>query len=154
MSFRLLDVYLAVGLRVVGTKIDLRKSIIISDIRSFFEEGDVSVKMIYSVILKCGNDISSEDFCKLYILLGLTKFILPTRMSLVHDGLFNIIDDLDKLGMYNWGGERGLVYDVLVDSLCSTSKWMTQESMSSIHVDGCIYLLQVIWNIIHIGKCL
>jgi len=99
------------------------------------------VEMIYSVILKRGNNISSKDFCKLYILLGLSEFILPTRMGLVHDGLFNIVDDLDKLGMYNW---RGLVYDVLVDSLCSASKWMTSKSMSSIHLDGCVYLLQVI----------
>ena len=80
------------------------------------------MEMIYSVILKRGNDISLEDFCKLYILLGLSEFILPTIMSLVHDGLFNIVNDLDKLGMYNWGG---LVYDILVDSLCLTSKWMT-----------------------------
>jgi len=97
----LLDVCLVVGLRVAGIKIDLKKSRIISDIRSLFEEGDVSVEMIYSVILKHGNDISSEVFCKLYILLGLSEFILPIRMSLVHDGLFNIVDDLDKLGLYN-----------------------------------------------------
>jgi len=103
VSFRLLDMCLVVGLRVVGTKIDLSKSKIISNISSYFEQGDVSVEMIYFVILKRGNNISLEDFCKLYILLGLSEFILPTRMGLVHDGLFNIVDDLDKLGMYNWG---------------------------------------------------
>jgi len=93
--------------------------------------------MIYSVILKLGNEISSEDFCKLYILLGLSEFILPTRLGLVHDGLFNL-DDLDKLDMYNCGG---LVYEILVDSLCSASKSITQGNMSYIHVDGCVYLL-------------
>ena len=36
------------------------------------------------------------------------------------------------------------MYEILVDSLCSVSNWMTEESMSSIHVDGCVYLLQVI----------
>jgi len=43
VSFSLLDVCLAVGLRVAGTKIDLRKNRIISRTMSFFEEGDVSV---------------------------------------------------------------------------------------------------------------
>ena len=61
------------------------------------------MEMIYFVILKLGNDISLEDFCKLYILLGWSEFILPTRLSLVHDGLFNLVDDLDKLDTYNWG---------------------------------------------------
>ena len=135
-----LDVCLGVALRVTGTKIDLRKTRIIYRIRSFFEEGDVTLEMIYSEILKCDNGISSEDFCKLYILLGLSKKTLPTEMGLVHDGLFNIVDDLDKLGTYNWGG---LVYRILVDSLCSASKRMTQKSMSFIHLDGCVYLLQV-----------
>ncbi|ESW21830.1 hypothetical protein PHAVU_005G102400 [Phaseolus vulgaris] len=36
-------------------------------------------------------------------LLSLSEFILPTRLGLVHDGLFNLVDDLDKLDMYNWG---------------------------------------------------
>jgi len=36
VSFSLLDVCLGIGLRVVGTKIYLRKTIIISRIRSFF----------------------------------------------------------------------------------------------------------------------
>ncbi|KAK8470028.1 hypothetical protein PHAVU_004G040500, partial [Phaseolus vulgaris] len=102
--------------------------------------------MIYSVILKLGNDISSEDFCKLYVLLGLLEFILPTRLGLVHDGLFNLVDDLDKLDMYNWGG---LVYEILVDSLCSASKWITWGNMSYIHVDGCVYLLQI-WAMEHL----
>ena len=78
MSFSLVDVCLGVG----GRKIDLRKSSIISHIRSFFEEGHVTVEMIYSVILKLGNDISSEDFCKLYVLLGFSEFILPTSCLL------------------------------------------------------------------------
>ncbi|XP_068475091.1 uncharacterized protein [Phaseolus vulgaris] len=137
---------LSVGLRVGGRKIDLRKSSIISHIRSFFEEGHVIVEMIYSVILKLGNDISSEDFCKLYVLLGLSEFILPTRLGLVHDGLFNLVDDLDKLDMYNCGG---LVCEILVDSLCSASKWITRGNMSYIHVDGCVYLLQI-WAMEHL----
>ncbi|XP_068504404.1 uncharacterized protein [Phaseolus vulgaris] len=146
VSFSLVDVCLGVGLRVGGRKIDLRKSSIISHIRSFFEEGHVTVEMIYSVILKLGNDISLEDFCKLYVLLGLSEFILPTRLGLVHYGLFNLVDDLDKLDMYNWGG---LVYEILVDSLCSASKWITRGNMSYIHVDGCVYLLQI-WTMEHL----
>ena len=69
------------------------------------------MEMIYSEILKRDNDIL-EDFCKLYILLGLSKFFLPTRMGLVHDGMFHIVNDLDKLGTYNSGG---LVYEILDD---------------------------------------
>jgi len=85
----------------VGTKIYLRKTRTISRIRSSFEEADVTVEMIYSEILKRDNDICLEDFCKLYILLGLSEFLLPTRMGLVHHGLFTIVDDLEKLGTYN-----------------------------------------------------
>nr|XP_007158034.1 hypothetical protein PHAVU_002G118600g [Phaseolus vulgaris]ESW30028.1 hypothetical protein PHAVU_002G118600g [Phaseolus vulgaris] len=134
VPFSLLDVCLGIGLRVVGDKFDLEKIENNCKSRSFFKSSHVTVKMIYDEIVKRRNECSIDDFCRLYILLGMSEFLFPSRMGLVPGGLFRVVDDLGELGRFNWGG---LVYDFLVQSLCSASMCMRRKTNATyIHVRG------------------
>jgi len=82
--------------------------------------------MIYDEIVKRHNECSIDDFCRLYILLGMSEFLFPSRMGLVLGGLFRVVDDLGEFGRFNWGG---LVYDFLVQSLCLASMCMRRKTM-------------------------
>ena len=142
VPFTLLDVCLVIGLRVVGDKFDLENTENNCKSRSFFKTSHVSVKMIYDEIVKRSNECSIHDFCRLYILLGIPEFLFLSRMGLVPGGLFKAVDDLGELDRFNGGG---LVYDFLVQSLCSTSMCMRRKTNATyIHVRGCVYLMQVI----------
>jgi len=92
--------------------------------------------MIYEELLKCVNDFIVVDFCKLYILLCLSKFLLPNTKGTVHSGLFGV------LCKYNWGG---IIYQYLVRSLCEgTSSIRNDTTPSNVYIIGCTYMLQVI----------
>jgi len=58
----------------------------------------------------------------------MSEFLFPNRFGLVHGGLFSVVDDLGQLGRFNWGA---LVYDFLIDSLCSASMCMRRKSNAS-----------------------
>jgi len=127
---------------------------------TLFETNNVIVKMIFDEIIKFDNDGCVEDLFSLYILLRLSKFLLPNRMGIVHSGLFSVLEDLRKLNRFNWGI---VVYEYLVDSLCSTSMSIRNESSQS-HIPHCwmcvlitgtlkclwLYNLVDMCNIIHI----
>jgi len=123
----------------MGEKIDMHK--IVYETHTLFETNNVIVKMFFDEIIKFDNDSCVEDLCSLYILLGLSKFLLPNKMGIVHSGLFSVLDDLRQLNMLI----GGLVYEYLVDSLCSASMSIRNESSQShIHIVGCVHLLQVL----------
>ena len=83
-----------------------------SSCRKLFPRGKVHVKMIYDIVLKVDEHVGGiEDFCRLYLLLGISEFLLPNRNGIVFPILFSIVDDLHNIGEYNWGG---LVYEYLV----------------------------------------
>jgi len=73
--------------------------------------------MIFDEIQKRRNDVNVDDFCKLYVLLGLSEFLLLTMSGSVFSGLFSIIYDLGELCNYNWGTT---VFQFLVQSLYQT----------------------------------
>jgi len=101
VPFTVLDVCLGICLRVVGDNFDLAKTENGCKSMSFFKRSDVSVKMIYGEIVKHRNECSINDFCMLYILLGMSHFLFSSRMSLVPGGLFRVMDDLGELGRFN-----------------------------------------------------
>ena len=140
VEFILLDVCLGLGLRVLGEKIDISDDDEDSDCRKLFCSGKVDVKTIYEFLLEYDNDGGSiELFTSLYILLGISEFLLPNRNEIVFPKIFKLVDDLQSIGKYNWGN---LVYDYLVGSLCSASRALKYESnISNIHVFGCVYML-------------
>jgi len=94
VPFSLLNVCFGLGLIGIGEKIDMHKIVDETHTMTLFETNNVIVKMIFYEIIKFDNDGCVEDLCSLYILLGLSKFLLPNRMGIVHSGLFSILDDL------------------------------------------------------------
>ena len=140
VEFILLDVCLGLGLRVLGEKIDISDDDEDNDCRKLFCSEKIDVKMIYEFLLEYDNDGGSiELFISLYILLGISEFLLPNRDGIVFPKIFKLEDDLQSIGKYNWGN---LVYDYLVGSLCSASRALKYESTTShIHVFGCVYML-------------
>jgi len=123
-------------------KFNLYDEVVDSSCRKFFPHGKVILKMIYDIVLKFDEDVGGiEDFCRLYLLLGIFEFLFPNRNGTVFPIIFRIVDDLHNIGKYNWGG---LVYEYLVGSLCNGSMSLKNEgSTSHFHVDECVYLLQV-----------
>jgi len=111
VAFKLLDVCVGLGLRVYGDKID-------SVCRKNFFEKKVRVIILYNYLLIECECLDVKDFCRLYIFLGISEFLLPNRNGTVFVSLFKTVDDLTSLVKYNWGD---VVYEYLVGSLCSAS---------------------------------
>jgi len=74
ISFSLIDVCVGLGLRIGGEQVDLEKDSSDSKLRSLFGLNRVIITMIHDELLKCVNDSNAVEFCKLYILLGLSEF--------------------------------------------------------------------------------
>ena len=141
VSFKLLDVCVGLGLRVYGDRIDLEEVGVDSVCRKKFSEKKVTISMVYNYLLTECECLDVEDYCRLYILLGISEFLLPNRNGAVFVSLFGIVDDLTSLVKYNWGG---VVYSYLVGSLSSASVVLKKQSdQKHFHVVGCVYLLQV-----------
>ena len=90
VSLSLIDVCVGIGLRIGGEKVDLKKDSSDSTLRSLFASNCVIIPMIYDELLKHVNDCNVVEFCKLYILLALSEFFLPSTkgsvcsLSLIH----------------------------------------------------------------------
>ena len=140
VPFKLLDVCLGLGLRIIGDVVDLDEVVIESLCRNIFSE-KVTVGVIYNYLLNHSECVEVDDFCRLYILIGIFEFLLPNRNATVFPILFNIVDDLKSLCQYNWGR---VVYEYLVGSLCNASLVLKMERhRKHFHVVGCVYLLHV-----------
>ncbi|XP_027922913.1 protein MAINTENANCE OF MERISTEMS-like [Vigna unguiculata] len=151
VEFNLLDVCLGLGLRVLGERIDLNETISDSDTLNLFGGQTVTVELIYHYLLKYDYDVGGvEVFCRIYILLGISEFLLPNKKGIVFPIIFKLVDDIDNIGKYNWGT---LVYEYLVSSLCIASLGLKNESAAK-HFDvvGCVYLLQL-WSFDHLLVC-
>ena len=54
--------------------------------------GKVNVKMIYDIVLKFDEDVGSiENFCRLYLLLGISQFLFQIEMELFSPFLFALL---------------------------------------------------------------
>ena len=103
-------------MRVWGERIDLNETIVDSDSWNIFGGETVNVKLIYDYLLKFDDDVGGvEVFCRMYILLGISEFLLSNKKGSVFPIIFQIVDDMDNIGKYNRGT---LVYEYLVSSLC------------------------------------
>ena len=73
-------------------------------------------------------------------MLDISKFLSPNRNGIVFSIVFKIVNDLKRLGKYNWGC---IVYECFVRSLCSASLVLRNErNRRHFHDVGCVYLLQ------------
>jgi len=102
--------------------------------------------MAFDELVKCQSDGKVDDFCMLYILLGLSEFLFPNRMGNVYSGLFNIVDNLQMLDRFKWDT---VVYVYLVKSLCRASRCIHSKQSSIVRVAGCVYLLQVNFKVLY-----
>jgi len=66
-------------LRICGQKVDLEKEPNDFNMRSLFGSNRVNITMLYDELLKNVNDSVIIDFCKLYILLGLSDFFFAQQ---------------------------------------------------------------------------
>ncbi|QCE03607.1 hypothetical protein DEO72_LG8g1632 [Vigna unguiculata] len=146
VDFSLLDVCLGLGLRVVGEKIDLNEEVVESETWNTFGRQRVDVKLIYDFLMKFDDDVGDvELFCKLYVVLGISEFLLASKKGCVFHVIFKLVDDMENIGKYNWGT---LVYEYLVFSLCSASLALQNEpSRFEFYVVGCAYLLEVVADV-------
>ena len=98
VGFTYLDVCLGLSLRVVCENIDLNQEGLNSDSKNLFGAAKlVHIEMVYDYILKHIKELCLEDFGKLYVLLGISEFLLPNRSGTFYI-LFNIVDDLGSIG--------------------------------------------------------
>ncbi|XP_027941138.1 uncharacterized protein LOC114194936 [Vigna unguiculata] len=147
VEFNLLDVWLRLGLRVVGEKIDLNEEVLESETWNTFRGQRVDVKLISDFLMKFDDDVGDvELFCKLYIVLGISEFLLSNKKGSVFPIIFKIVDDMENIGKYNWGT---LVYEYLVCNLCSALLALQNEpSRFEFYVVGCAYLLEAIVDVV------
>jgi len=140
VAFSLLDVCLGLGLRVVGQNIDLTREGLDSHCKKLFGPNKVvDVEMVYDYLLKHSKHLKVNDFCKLYLLLGISDFLLANHSGRVFSILFDIVDDVCSIGKYNWDG---MVYEYLVGSICEAKMLMRDKPGSkNFHVMGCVYFL-------------
>jgi len=140
VGFTYLDVCLGLGLRMVGENIDLNQEGLNNDSKNLFGAAKlVHIEMVYDYILKHIKELCLEDFGKLYVLLTISEFLLPSRSGTVFSILFNIVDDLGSIGKFNSGR---VVYKYLVESICEAKLFLKEkQSTKHFHVAKCVYLL-------------
>ncbi|BAT97829.1 hypothetical protein VIGAN_09139200 [Vigna angularis var. angularis] len=91
VEFNEFDVCLALGLPLVGQVIDLNKVGVHSVCKNYFPDGKVDIKMVYELLLEEHENFPMEHFCSLFILVGISEFLLPNRTGIVFPIIFNRI---------------------------------------------------------------
>jgi hypothetical protein len=140
IRFTPLDVCFALGLRIVGEKVDLIEDPE-SCTKKLFDGMVISKDSICAKLDNLQRDEDVEDFCRLYILLGLEEFYFPNSSSNVQTWYFKYLDDLDSIGKYNWGLA---VYETLALSLNEGGQKLREgKNSAQLHIRGCVVVLQV-----------
>jgi len=120
----LLDSCLGLRLRVASHSIKLDDVFVESKCRKLLNNEIVDVEMLYDFLKRCRESVSPEDYYRLYIVLGISEFLIPSRKRTIFPMLFTIVDDLSGLGKYSWGE---LVYEQLVGSICNASMFLQDK---------------------------
>lgn len=131
---------LLLGLHIVGENVHFDQEPE-SHTKRLLEGKELTVKTVFEQLVQLHREDDVEDFCRLYILLGLAEFYFPNTKATVHGGFLKLLDDINSLGKYNWGVA---VYDFLVNSLTRASISLWEEKNSSqLYITGCAVVLQV-----------
>jgi len=83
VPFKLLDVCLGLRSMIVRDGMALDQGNIESVCRNNFSNKKVIVAIIYNYLLKQSECVGVDDFCKFYILIGISDFLLPNRNGTV-----------------------------------------------------------------------
>jgi len=79
----LLDVCLGLSLRVHGESINLDEVCVQNECKKLFNNESVDVDMVYDFLVRCRDEVSLEDYCRLYILLGISELHCPSHKETV-----------------------------------------------------------------------
>jgi len=138
VPFKVVDVCFALGLRVVGEELCLQ-------VNKVFGGDDIKIDILLE---KLGNKVyrkkNVDEICRLYILLLLYVFFLLRTSRTFSSFPFKVLDILDALDGYNWGGA---VYDLIFFSLTRSSEvYNKQTNDREIYLAGYVPVLQVNGN--------
>lgn len=149
VSFTHLDVCFALGLSIIGDDVQFVENPE-SETQKLFGGKQITRETILDQLGKLSGPGDVDDFCRLYILLGLTQFYFPNTSTLLgattplHCECIKLLDDLSTLGNYNWGVA---VYNCLVDSLTKTNDLLPNTDNTNNKkqrtITGCAIVLQV-----------
>jgi hypothetical protein len=145
IRFTPLDVCFALGLRIIGEKVNFKKDPT-STTKAMFDNEVINVKTIYAKIINMEGDEDVENFCRLYLLLGFAEFYFPNSTDKVSGWCLKMLDDLNSIGRYNWGVA---VYETLACSLNRVAPLFCEgKNTSRLQIKGCALVLQVCYRMI------
>lgn len=140
ISFSKLDVCFGLGLRIVGDPV-FDDDRVDSRVKQLFDGEVINMPCIVKKMGDLTSDEFVEDFCRLYLLLAFATFYFPQTTRTINTLPFSLLDDLDSLHRYDWGGK---VYNNLVGSLNRTAPLLNErKNIESVSIAGCAALLQV-----------
>ena len=137
-----LDVCMSLGLGITGEEVIFYDNNI-GLVTNLFNGQDITVLGILEKLNDRKINVKKhvDDFCRLYILLAFVVFYFPRTSRTVSTYPFNLLDSLEDLNVYNWGGA---VLSMLISSLdrCSYS-FHQQRNAHGLYLCGCVAVLQV-----------
>ncbi|AES60472.2 hypothetical protein MTR_1g050140 [Medicago truncatula] len=92
IRFTPLDVCFALGLRIIGEKVNFKNDPT-STTKAMFDNEVINVKTIYAKIINMERDEDVEKFCRFYLLLGFAEFYFPNSSVKVW-ALEHVIEEL------------------------------------------------------------
>ncbi|WJX62151.1 Ulp1 peptidase [Trifolium repens] len=149
VAFTPLDVCFALGLQIVGTTVTFDDDNSDCHVKSLFTGEEITVESIVKKLSVLNNEENLEDFCRVYILFAFFALYFPRKSKIVNKVPFKLLDDLNMLETYNWGGA---VYQFLVDSITRAAGEYAKQKASEIIISGCSAVLQI-WFLEHLPSC-
>jgi len=142
VSLSSLDVCMGLDLGITGEEVSFDDNNI-GLVTNLFNGQDITVLGILEKLNDRKINVKKhvDDFRRLYILLAFTVFYFPRTSKTVSTYLFNLLDSLEDLNVYNWGGA---VLSMLISSLdrCSYN-FLQQRNAHGLYLCGCVAVLQV-----------
>jgi len=137
-----LDVCMGLGLGITGQEVSFNDNNL-GLVNNLFNGEDITVVSIVEKLndKKLNSKKNVDDFCRLYILLAFVVFYFPRTTRTVCTFLFYLLDSLEDLHLYNWGGA---VLSMLSSSLdrCSYN-FHHQKNLQGMYLCSCVPVLQV-----------
>ncbi|KAJ1425225.1 Aminotransferase-like, plant mobile domain [Sesbania bispinosa] len=147
VPFTPLDVCLSLGLRIVGDKVRFDE-VGDSYTKGLFGGQKITAATVYEKLTELQSDEHVDDFCRLYMLLGLVEFYFPKTSPTISDSFMKILDDLQSVDKYSWGVA---VFDNLVCTLtCTRGRLSEAKNSHQIHITGCTPVLEI-WAVDHLS---
>jgi len=99
-----LDICIGLSLGISGGEVRIEDYLGL--LTNLFNGNNITTDGIVDILndRKINRKKNVDDFCRLYILLAFAFFYFPRTSSIVCTYPFNLLDSLEDLHVYNWGG--------------------------------------------------